>query len=404
VKKIVIISSGQPSLNPRMVKEADALSGAGYDVIVLYAYWNAWGTALDKALIASKKWKAICIGGDPQQKPGIYFLSRLIHKIAKNISQKTKGRLMAELAIARASFFLIRESKKHIADLYIGHNLGALPATIKAAKTNKKPCGFDAEDFHRNEVSDNINDPDVILKTYLEDRYIPQTDYLSASSPLIAEAYQNLYPALAPIVILNVFPNNLKIEQPVINKTGPVRLFWFSQTVGLNRGLEDVIKALGLLKNYPFELHLLGHLTAEAKHAFDKGLPGIHFYEPISPADIPIFASQFDIGLAVENSTPFNRDICLTNKIFTCIQAGLGIVASGTKAQLCLLKRYPAIGKPYQNGSPQALADALLFYHQHREVLMETRKAALNVAHEELNWENESRKFLDIVEKTLNAG
>ncbi|MGZ3832288.1 MAG: hypothetical protein ACXVB0_02105, partial [Mucilaginibacter sp.] len=252
MKKIVIISSGQPSLNPRMVKEADALADAGYDVTVLYAYWNDWGTRFDKPLLLSKKWKAICVGGDPVSKPLIYFLSRLIHKLARSINQKTKGRLFADLSISRASFFLTREAKKHSADLYIGHNSGALPATVKAAKTNVKPCGFDAEDFHRFEVSDDKNDPDVTLKTNIENRYIPGLDYLTASSPLIAQKYKDFFPDKEPVIILNVFPRDLSVQQEQSNKNGPIRLFWFSQTIGPGRGIEDILDALLLLKKYPY--------------------------------------------------------------------------------------------------------------------------------------------------------
>ena len=49
--KIVLISPGQPSLNPRLVKEADTLAANGYDVTVLYSYWNDWGAKFDKTLL-----------------------------------------------------------------------------------------------------------------------------------------------------------------------------------------------------------------------------------------------------------------------------------------------------------------------------------------------------------------
>ncbi|HEY4197358.1 MAG TPA: hypothetical protein VGM63_17570 [Mucilaginibacter sp.] len=405
-KKIVMITSGQPSLNPRLVKEADALAGAGYDVTVLYAYWNDWGAKFDQELIPTKKWKAICIGGDPHQKKRTYFFSRMIHGFAKLMSRKSKAKYLAELAISRASYFLSREAKKYAADIYIGHNLGALPATIKAAKANKKLCGFDAEDLHRYEVSDTQTDYDVILKSALEDRYIPQVDYLTASSPLIAEKYQQLFPDKKPVVILNVFPRNTTIPQPVNNPDDPIRLLWFSQTIGPSRGIEDIIGALRLLGSYPFELHLLGHLSNENKINFiDKlidSLPvPVYFHEPVNPNELAAFSSQFDLGLALEPGFSMNNDFALSNKIFTYLQAGLGVIASDTKAHSNLLNQYPAIGKLYQKGDHQALADILLEYHQHRGKLLETRKAAFDIANDQLNWENESNRFLDIVEQTL---
>jgi glycosyltransferase involved in cell wall biosynthesis len=408
MNKIVLISSGQPSLNPRLVKEADTLADAGYKVIVLYAYWNDWGTELDRALIPSKKWEAICVGGDPHQKKLTYFFSRLIHKLAKTINQKTSGKILVDLAIGRSGYFLIRAAKRYKADLYIGHNPGALAATVKAAKANKKLCGFDAEDFHRNEVSDNNTDPDVILKTRLEERYIPQVDYLSASSPLIAATYKKLFPNKEPTVILNVFPSGSQISLPVYQPESPVKLFWFSQTIGPARGLEETINALDLLKEYPFELHLLGYIPKKKETSFADSFiktsrANIFFHDPIPPDQIIAFASQFDIGLAVETGKPLNRDLCLTNKIFTYLQAGLAVVASDTSAQKDLLNQYPGTGKIYQKGNHQSLADALVYYHQRRKELFEARKAALTIAQEQLNWENESRKFLNLVDQTLNS-
>lgn len=405
--KIVLISSGQPSLNPRLVKEADALANNGYQVTVLYAYWNEWGTAFDKELIADKKWAAIRIGGDPNDHKTTYFISRLIHKIAKIINKFTKGHYLGELAIARSSYFLIKEAKKYPGDMYIGHNLGAIAATVKAARYNKAYCGFDAEDFHRNELSNDTHNQDVILKAKIEELYIPLVDYLTASSQNIGKAYQHLFPEKSPVIIRNVFPKNIAVRQPIIKLKGPVKLFWFSQTIGSDRGLEIAIEAFKRLENYPFELHLLGHIDDITKNKILESLTRkhkevIHFYKPIPSGDIINFSSQFDIGLAIETGAPMNRDICLTNKIFTYIQAGLCIVASNTTAQCQLMEQYPTIGKTFNKTDPKSLADVLFYYYQNREILFETRKAALKFAHEELNWENESRKFLAQVKQILN--
>src|SRR6202000_2983640 len=103
-------------------------------------------------LLDKKAWKSIRVGGDPNQKPIVYFFSRLIYRLAAGITKKIKIGYLKDLAIARSSFFLIREARRHKAAIYIGHNLGALPAAVKAAKANKKACGFDAEDFHSFEV------------------------------------------------------------------------------------------------------------------------------------------------------------------------------------------------------------------------------------------------------------
>lgn len=405
--KIFLISSGQPSLNPRLVKEADALTNAGYDVTVLYAYWNDWGTKLDDQLLKTKRWKALRVGGDPVQKPFTYFISRIINKLAKSVSQKTVLlNYLAELAMARSSGFLIREAKKHKADLYIAHNLGALAAAAKAAKKQNAKYGFDAEDFHRQEVSNNDGSFSFKIAKYLEDKYLKEADYITASSPQIADKYRQLYPAKKPLVILNVFPKNINPPEPVINKTGALKLFWFSQTIGNGRGLEEIFDALGVLKGVDLELHLLGDLPEGSFKDFllkmtTSGALKIFIHSPIPSEQITAFASKFDIGLAIETGTILNRDICLTNKFFTYLNAGLAIIASDTTAQRTFMEHHPAIGKVYTKTNAGALANLLKYFSENRIELQKTREAALVLAQSTLNWETESVKFLNLVKQNL---
>ena len=403
-KKILLISSGQPSLNPRLVKEADALANAGYEVSVMYAYWNDWGTRYDKQLLAERKWKAIRVGGDPEQALFTWFLSRLILKTANYLLQKTGNyKYFADLAIARSSFFLKRAAKKLKADLYIAHNLGALPAVVKTALRNKKPCGFDAEDFHRQEITDDINSFHFKICSHLEDKYLPLVNYMSASSPLIADNYAILY-NVKVTSILNVFTKTSR--PPCINNNKPLKLFWFSQTIGPNRGLEIIIEAMGLTKAST-ELHLLGQLgDGYRRHLFQLAQTSgiskdrIYFYAPVALDEIFNIASQFDIGLASETGFCLNNSIALSNKLFTYIQSGLAVAASNTPAQSVFIHQYPQTGKIYSN--PVELSVILNQYNENRELLGETKKGSFKIGQTQLNWENESQRFLALVTGILS--
>lgn len=396
-----MISSGQPSVNPRLVKEADCLSDAGYEVTVIYAYWNAWASAFDEDLLATKKWKSVRAAGHPINERRTYLLSKLIYRAAKKINAISGGRLLADVAIARPAYFLNREAKKHKAHLYIAHNLGALPAALNAAKTHKAACGFDAEDFHRNEVNDDSRSVDVVLKTTLEDRYLTQVDYFTTSSPQIADAYQKLYPALKPAVLLNVFPNS-DIEIKKVH-SGPIKLFWFSQTIGSGRGLNDLVKVSQLLDPAQFEIHLLGNQSAGDvlnRQILDSGV-NFHFHAPVAPGALIEFAAQFDIGLALENRTPYNRDICLTNKIFTYLQAGLAVIASDTVAQKEFMQANNKAGFVYPNGDAEALARLISNLYADRNLLNQIQNQALTLAHNTYNWETESQKLFAVVKQAL---
>lgn len=402
-KKVLLVTSGQPSLNPRLVKEADTLADAGFEVTVLYAYWNDWGTRYDKALLPSRTWRAIRVGGAPGEKRFTYLISRLIYKASNLLIRLTGAMGFAPFAVARAGFFLIREAKKHPADIYIGHNLGALPAIVKAAGKYNKPCGFDAEDFHRSEVTDDLKSIVVKLTTYIEDKYIPRVQYLTASSPLIAEAYQQLYPQVQMAPILNVFPE----RRVALSGSGGgerIKLFWFSQTISTNRGIEDIMRALQVLDKDNFELHLLGNQSPHAsdfiKQLTDCGI-NIKFYDPIPPDNLAAFTSQFDIGLALEPGFSTNNNLALSNKIFTYLQAGLAIIASDTAAQKTFIADNPELGKLYPIGNVDALAAIISGFYSDRKSLAFCKQAALSAGSQKYSWEIERIKFLNLVQNTL---
>ncbi|RWY57341.1 glycosyltransferase family protein [Mucilaginibacter gilvus] len=406
MKNITLITTGQPSTNPRLVKEADFLSALGYSVKVIYCFYQPWAQQLDESIISQNPGMYICLGGAPVSSKFTYYKTRFRQKLCQILFSYFKGWGIPENAISRTHSETLKAAKKIKTDLYIAHNLGALPAAVLAAKYMGCKVGYDAEDMH----SAQFNDVSTmyLLNKYIEVKYFSHTGYFTAASPLIAANYRQAYPALQPLVINNVFP---KIKSP-FNKdqgtAGTVKLFWFSQTIGADRGLENIVAAMAQAPET--ELHLLGSCTSQYKAtlldiAAKSGVQPdrIIFNRPIPPDEIMAFAAQFDIGMATETGSTLNRDICLTNKIFTYLQSGLAIIASDTQAQSLFLSEYPAAGKRYQKNNTKSLAGCLNHYLQNPEALRQTRLGNYQLGQTELNWETESSKFGGIISSTLQA-
>jgi len=252
MKKIVILTTGQPSTNPRMLKDLDALYKAGYSVKVFYSFWNSWGTAADQQIIQKYPCDVFClVGGSIVSNKSSYYLSRAIQKLLFQFDKIFF--FLSDYIISRTAFLLARKAKNEKADLYIAHNLGALPAAVQAAKKWGAKCGFDAEDYHRGEYLK--QDKSYNLARKVEEKYLPQCNYITAASPLIAAAYKKI--ALTNITVINnVFSKSYL--QPFRSDDGRgLKLFWFSQTVGPDRGLEFVIKAINKLERFNISLHLM---------------------------------------------------------------------------------------------------------------------------------------------------
>lgn len=299
---------------------------------------------------------------------------------------------------------MLLHASKTKGDLYIAHTAGGLFPAARAAKKHGKPFAFDAEDFHTGELPEGHSQNQQIRK--LEKKYLPQAAYITAASPLIAQAYGRQYKLPQKITAIN---NVFSLElQPVFrphNSTSPLRLFWFSQTLGRDRGLQDVLQALAFLKDVPIEVGLLGLCSETDRSFFQSFFPApahrLAFLPLRSEAELIQLSATYDIGLALERREPLNRDLCLTNKVFTYLLAGNAILASETQAQKDFMDTYPEVGCSYPIGDTQAVAQILRRYREQPEELESRRRAAWQLAREELNWEKEQHKFLDLVKSVL---
>ena len=409
-KKVCLITPNHISTNPRLVKEGIALEKHGFAVHLIFTLSDPGGNDLDWAILNQHpnwtydvlEWSGRGVSSSLSR-----FKSGLMKKLAEFYSAKTGAATFTALVVNRNYYWQRKKALKVNADLYIAHNLGALPVARDAAKKRRAKYGFDAEDFHRNEVSNNPQDKDVIIKATIEGRNIAGADHFTAASPLIGAAYQELFPGLQPKVILNVFP---KVDQQIkgsVECSKHTKLFWFSQTIGGQRGIETIILAMGLSKTKEFELHLLGNLVNGYRQqlellASDHGVANqVFFYSPVPEIEIFRLAAKCDIGMASEVGVPHNRDICLTNKIFTYVQSGLAVLASDTIAQVQFMKRYPGVGRIYKREDAQSLAKELDYFREHKDELYRSKEENFRLGQTELNWETEQKKFIHSIENLL---
>ena len=392
-KTVCLITPGHISSNPRLVKEAMALSQSGYKVHLVFTQYVAYLVAHDQQILtANPSWTYDHLNWTGHNLASKF--NRLLNKITQLFNADPA------IKLNRNYLWQLKKAIAYKADLYIAHNLSSLPVAVIAAKNNNSKCGFDAEDFHRNEVSDNLADEDVKLKTAIEEEYIPQVDYVTASSPQIAEAYEGLFDRKIPTV-LNVFPKTENVN--IINNTdAPLQLFWFSQTIGPNRGLEAIIDAINNSTS-AMALHLLGNVSDEYKQhlvSLMKNTPDLHFHQPVMPDELFAVAAKFDIGFTAEPGFSINNKIALSNKLFTYLQSGLAIVTSDTPAQTAFLQQLPQIGSLYHN--TEELSALLVNYDNNRELLYATKLNNYKLGQSTLNWETESQKFISAIKTVLN--
>lgn len=424
---VCIVTSKHVSYNPRVVKEADALTAAGHAVTVVTVCNNREQALLDQALMRSRQWRLLTVN---YRRTGVkerllWLSSALRQRLFRGLDTLTHRCGIAERAQGREFPELQRLACAVRADLYLAHHVEALGAAWAAARRHGARLAFDAEDFHSgmytaaptlDTVAGGLEKTVSSLLAaaarqpksneqqrveYLEQKYLPRCAYVTAASDGIALAYALKYRLPRPATILNVFPlEDLDTPSPVARQPAQaVRLYWYSQVIGPGRGLEEAVRALPLL-TAPCELHLRGTPQTECVARL-KGLAEelgvgrrLFLHPPCPPDELVREAARHDIGLALENAVELNRLICVTNKIFTYLNAGLAVAATDTPGQAGIMAQVPEAGVVCRMNDARSLAGAINALTAHPERLSAARQAARRAAEVRYNWGVEGRKVV----------
>jgi hypothetical protein len=111
----------------------------------------------------------------------------------------------------------------------------------------------------------------------------------------------------------------------------------------------------------------------------------------------------WDVGLATENNTPLNRDLCLTNKILMYPLAGLAIAATDTTAQRQIVPEFGEGAFLYPSRDATALAAGLKRWHDDPPALVRAKQASWEAAKRRWHWEHplERGALLDAVVRAI---
>lgn len=404
---ICIITPGQVGSNPRVVKEADALVMAGHEVTVIATKVMPEVEDRDRSIIEQARWKIIRVPFDNYWRRRI---DRVIQELARLAFKMTGTARFAAYGHSAMTHRLRRAADSIRADLYIAHYVAAIPAAISSAAKHNAPYAFDAEDFHPGDLPDDPrHDTDRAMICMIEGRALPGAAYVTAAAPGIAEAYACQYRIALPEVVLNVFP--LSQAPDNLNARGKAMplapsIYWFSQTVGPDRGLECAVCAISQARSQP-DLYLRGRISPDYRRklevlAEDRGVTErLHFLPPANPHDMVPLAAAHDIGLVSETGHSRNRRIALTNKQFTYFLAGIPVLMSDIEAHREFAKLAEGAVKLYRTNDQASLAEAIDAICADEKALRAMGRRASELGVSCFNWDKEQAKLVSVVERAL---
>ncbi len=408
--RICIVTPGALGSDPRVVKEAHALYEWGADVTVIATRTLAYVDRQDETVLNAASWRAERLNFTVRGTG--WRLRRALQTSYQLGFVMTGCGGIAERAVSPFTGPLARAAKSVPADLYIAHYPAALPAAAAAARRHGALYAFDAEDFHPGDLPDTpAYERQRRLTCAIERRYLPSCAYVTAASPGIADAYVDAYGIARPTVVLNVFPRNQAPAEPTPAGTAEpgLSVYWFSQTIGPDRGLECAVQAVGRANSRP-HLYLRGSPASGFVDrlqtiAAEVGASArLHILAPAAPAEMERLAASYHVGFVGETGCTASRRVSLTNKLFTYLLAGLPAVMSDIPAHRAFAPEAGDATRLYTADDLDSLARTFDSLLGHPERLAAARVAAFRLGQTRFNWEVQKPTFLDLVNSAFDKG
>jgi hypothetical protein len=409
--RVCLLSPAPVWVNPRLVKEADTLHAAGYDVVV--GYRADGDVERDDAILATKPWRWHRIDVARARRPVAWILAAWRQRGAEWLVRAgVPTSAVARAAYCRSDGDLADWAMAQDADLYIAHTQPVLAVAADAARSRRVPFAFDCEDLLAEEAADGGRAAwrrGMIRR--LERQYLPQAAYVSATSAPMAAYLVERYALRTVPVWHNCIPavNAAALHDPGERPAaaGPVELAWISATIGPGRGLEDIFAALPQVGSRVV-LHLYGAVTSGHAEWLEVHLAPLRarslvVVHPVQPPDRVLVAlAQHRIGLSLDPDDCLNRGLTVSNKFFLYLQAGLACVATDTAGHRSVFPPDAGYGGLYRPGDVAALV-SLLDRLTAASTLSAAQEAAWVAGRTRFVWEREQPVFLDAVARALPA-
>lgn len=399
-KDLLLILSGNLSTTPRALKVLLFLHENYNCKVVLINRSNLWGQK-DQELIIAHGLEVVSLA------LGRRRLGRWIHAtVTQSVVRLLypffkKNKRINAYASNKASVFLNQflNSDNKDYDLVLGFSAGSLYPAYRMSQKKKIPFIFDVEDYHPGELIGKNVENEKKRRVFLLKQILPSANHITFASPLIMEECFELFENPEQIKAKSTIINNCFSEQEFTykdNTTEKIKFVWFSQNIAEGRGLEEVLPILAKF-SAQIELHLIGNLYDDFRTEWiSKYKHLITVHEPQSQKKLNNMLSQFDVGLALEiESEDYNRQICLTNKIWAYLQSGLYILATDTPAQKEFIAAHPASGV-ISSLEPKTLQSVVENILKSKIDIRQQKRARFEYARQ-FSWEKEQQKLKKIL-------
>jgi glycosyltransferase involved in cell wall biosynthesis len=256
----------------------------------------------------------------------------------------------------------VAKIRRFPATLYHANDLDTLPAAVILSRLNNAPLLYDAHELFSDQFHGTSRQFSAILFG-LERWLIRFAHKVVTINHSIAETLATWHKVPLPSVVMNC-PFAVKVVQPRPDSLGgsstrTARLVY--QGIFMrDRGLEELIRSAAWYESAHLYLRGYGALEGtlralvKAEHLQNR----VHFLPPVAADQLVEGLAGFDVGLIPYRATSLNNRLCLPNKIFEYLQAGLALAVSALP-EMERVVRETGAGEVFDPEQPRDIARAV---------------------------------------------
>jgi glycosyltransferase involved in cell wall biosynthesis len=281
-------------------------------------------------------------------------------------------------------FFILLSSKK---DILLSNDLDTLLSNYLISILQRKKIIYDSHELFP-EIPELVHKP-FVKKCWstLENLILPHLKNTYTVCNSIADFYNKKYNSKFKTILNLPIKKEIKLGSFPF-KTNGKKIIIYQGAINIGRGLELIIETMQFLDNCILVIIGNGDIYQNIRDKV-KTNNNIYTLGKISPKELHKLTPLADLGLSIEEDLGLNYRFALPNKIFDYIQAEVPILVSNLPEMKQIVIKH-RVGEIVNQREPKILAKQIL------EILDKDFSKKLKKAKEELIWENQEEKLLDI--------
>ena len=294
----------------------------------------------------------------------------------------------------------------HRYDLLVSNDLDTLLPNYLVAKLKHILLVYDSHEYFTGVPE--IQDRPFVRRVWkrIEKFVFPGLKYVMTVSDSIASQYKSEY-GFKPLVVRNC---SIKTEQilPFSHEEleiCPDHLLLILQGTGINvdRGGEELIDAVSLTDKVTLLVIGSGNkFEFLIEKVSQLGLTGkIKFIKKLAWKELMRYTRSADVGLSLDKKSNMNYNFSLPNKVFDYISAGIPVIATDLPEIAKIIREYNC-GILISEPTPEVIAEAIIKLRDNRDLLSGLKRNSA-IASETVNWENESKKVVELYRSVLKS-